>query len=85
MRGRIHAQNDVINGISGMEHLSNTLNTRKVGMNASPAIMAQMRGGPGGFNHHASQPEAALLDQLKGVTMERGSAAGGATPIVGNA
>lgn len=70
MRGRIHAQNDVINGISGMEHLSNTLNTRKSGINASPAIMAQMRGPGAGtmaYNHHASQPEAALLDQLKGV------------------
>lgn len=82
MRGRIHAQNDVINGISGMEHLSNTLNTRKSGINASPAIMAQMRGP--GYNHHASQPETALLDQLKGVTMERGSAHGAGTPVVGS-
>ena len=28
MRGRIHANNDVINGISGLEQLSNALHTR---------------------------------------------------------
>ena len=41
MGGRIHAQNDVINGVSGMEHLSSTLN-RKGGANPnmSPAIVA---------------------------------------------
>ena len=39
MRGRIHANNDVLNGISGMEHLSNSLNTRKP-TGQSPAIMA---------------------------------------------
>ena len=72
MRGRIHASNDVLNGISGMEHLSNSLQNRnKNGITASPAIMAQMRAGP--YAHHASQPEAALLDQLKGVNTGNGN------------
>jgi len=49
-----------------MEHLSNSLAARnKNGITASPAIMAQMRGN--GYSHHSSQPEAAILDQLKGV------------------
>ena len=53
MRGRIHASNDVLNGISGMEHLSNSLaNRNKNGITASPAIMAQMRGN--GYSHHSS-------------------------------
>jgi hypothetical protein len=58
MRGRIHAQNDVINGVSGMEHLSNSLKPR--GGNHSPQIMAQMRSP--GYNHHASQPESMLME-----------------------
>jgi hypothetical protein len=37
--------------------------------------MAQMRGGP--YAHHSSQPEAALLDQLKGVNT---GGQGNATP-----
>lgn len=46
LRGRIHANNDVLNGISGMEHLSNSLASKKLygGANESPAILAQMRG-----------------------------------------
>ena len=59
MRGRIHVQNDVINGISGLEHLANTLNTRPKGINASPQITAQMRSSP--YQHHSSQPETALI------------------------
>lgn len=81
-RGRIHAQTDVINGVSGMEHLSNSLNARPVGMNASPQIMAQMRGV--GYNHHSSQPESVLMEHLKGVnvngtpTPSNGISSGGA-------
>ena len=54
MRGRIHqGSNDVLNGISGMEHLSNSLIDRKGNVTESPAILAQMRGG-GHYMHHSS-------------------------------
>ena len=48
VRGRIYStNNDVINGISGMEHISNSLLQSKAspgGMpHASPQVMAQMR------------------------------------------
>ena len=75
MRGRIHAGgNDVLNGISGMEHLSNSLATKKTTPNESSAILAQMRGAP--YMHHSSQPEAAIMAQLNGVN------SGGLTPNV---
>eukprot|EP00354_Favella_ehrenbergii_P008981 CAMPEP_0170462194 /NCGR_PEP_ID=MMETSP0123-20130129/7789_1 /TAXON_ID=182087 /ORGANISM="Favella ehrenbergii, Strain Fehren 1" /LENGTH=136 /DNA_ID=CAMNT_0010727349 /DNA_START=738 /DNA_END=1148 /DNA_ORIENTATION=+ len=63
MRGRIYAgSSDVLNGISGMEHLSNSLATKKTTPNESPAILAQMRAGP--YMHHSSQPERAIMEQL---------------------
>jgi len=71
MRGRIHAQNDVLNGISGMEHLSNSLN-KPNNLTQSPAIMAQMRASP--YHHHTSMPESALVEQLSSMKQ------GGATP-----
>ena len=52
-----------------MEHMSNSLNNRKAGMNASPAIMAQMRPS---YNHHSSVPETALMDQLKSMKGNNG-------------
>ena len=79
MRGRIHAQNDVINGVSGMEHLSSTIGNRKGGNpNASPAIVAQMRSSP--YNHHASQPESVIMEQLKNVNLGNQNLGGGLTP-----
>lgn len=51
-----------------MEHLSNSINARPVGINASPQIMAQMRGG--GYNHHSSQPESLLMENLQGVDVK---------------
>ena len=71
MRGRIHPQNDVINGISGMEHISNSLNAQRANpaQGSSPAILANMRSGPGAYNHHSSVPEHVLMEQLKGVQM----------------
>ena len=74
MRGRIHVQNDVINGISGLEHLSNTLNTRPKGINASPQITAQMRPSP--YQHHSSQPESALLQQLGSLNLNNNNQGG---------
>ena len=74
-------QNDVINGISGLEHLSNTLNTRPKGINASPQITAQMRTSP--YQHHSSQPESALLQQLGGLNLNNNTMAGvGGSPMI---
>ena len=65
MRGRIHqGSNDVLNGVSGMEHLSNSLIDRKGNKAESPAILAQMRSG-GQYVHHSSQPEKAIMEQLQ--------------------
>ena len=76
MRGRIHAQNDVINGISGMEHLSNSL-AKPNNVTASPQIMAQMRPSPYQYQHHGSMPEYALAPQLANMNIS-----GGATPMM---
>ena len=65
MRGRIHASNDVLNGVSGMEHLSNSLNNRRTAANESPAILAQMRSG--GHPYAGSVPEKSLGSPALGV------------------
>ena len=76
MRGRIYAGgNDVLNGISGMEHLSNSLATKKTTPNESSAVLAQMRGAP--YMHHSSQPQTAIMEQLA-----QGINTGGMTPNV---
>ena len=58
LRGRIHqGASDVLNGIGGMEHLSNSVQQRKAGNNESTAILANMRGAGGSnFMHHSSMP-----------------------------
>ena len=76
VRGRIHAGgNDVLNGISGMEHLSNSIAQKKSSPNESTAILAQMRGAP--YMHHSSQPERAIMEQLA-----QGVNTGGMTPNI---
>ena len=53
----------MILGIGGLEHLSNSLNTRQNNITASPQILAQMRSEPH-RGLHGSLPESTLIDQL---------------------
>lgn len=59
MRGRVYTQNDVLTGVSGIEHLSNAIKLRnKPNQPISPAAVGALRSSP--YAHRGSQPESTL-------------------------